>query len=132
MSEYTDAVERGLRGLDYVSTGLALGCPECGLESKKCTACKGYGTEDIGTECPHCHGEGSVPCDETDRDEACDEGLFSWHACDCCGSTLGGNRYAAHGLHSDGPLKGKLCHLEVCADCLVYIANGDEPESDGQ
>lgn len=56
MSAYSKAVANGLKGLDYVSTGPALGCPECGLENKRCPVCKGYGTDDDDKECQHCHG----------------------------------------------------------------------------
>lgn len=43
-----------------------------------------------------------------------DEGGFSWSPCEGCGSTLGGNRYAAHGRTPDGT----LIHFDVCGDCL--------------
>lgn len=54
-----------------------------------------------------------------------DEGGFSWQSCECCKSSLGGNRYAAHGF-----VDGELCHLDVCEDCLCYLANGDLPAND--
>jgi len=60
-------------------------------------------------------------CDHCPEDE--DEGFFSWSPCDVCGSGLGGNRYAGHML-----VDGKLCHIDVCVDCVMYIANGDLPE----
>ena len=61
------------------------------------------------------------------NEEIGDEGGFSWSQCDTCGSTLGGNRYAAHGFAEgdDTPI-----HLDVCEDCLCYIANGDLPQGD--
>lgn len=59
-------------------------------------------------------------CPELDEDE----GGFSWSSCASCGSTLGGNRYSAHGIVEGG----RLIHLEVCEDCLCFLANGDEPE----
>jgi hypothetical protein len=65
------------------------------------------------SDCPVCDGEES------------DEGHFSWQSCEVCGSSLGGDRYAAHALDKDG----NLVHLEVCVDCLAYIANGEEPET---
>lgn len=56
------------------------------------------------------------------NDEVIDEGGFSWSQCDTCGSHLGGNRYAAHGFIGE-----RVIHLDVCEDCLIYIANGDQP-----
>ena len=53
-----------------------------------------------------------------------DEGFFSHAPCDCCNSTLGGDRYAAHGADPDGD----LIHLDVCPDCVAYLANGEELE----
>jgi hypothetical protein len=88
MSKFTDAVEQGTEGLDYLSTG--------------------YASHDLCDEC---------------LEEQDDEGFFSWSSCDCCGSSLGGTRYAAHGRDKDG----NLVHLDVCSDCLMYLANGDEP-----
>ena len=53
----------------------------------------------------------------------CDEGGFSWQNCDVCGSSLGGDRYAAHGHDSEG----SIIHYDICCDCLAYLANGDVP-----
>ena len=86
MSKFTKAVEHGLEGLEFVSTGIIETCEEC---------------------------------------PEFDEGSFSWSTCDCCGSHLGGDRFAAHGRDIDG----NILHLDVCVDCLMYIANGDEPET---
>lgn len=59
-----------------------------------------------------------------------EEGGFSWQDCDLCGSSLGGDRYAAHAtqLPRAYPTPGKpggLTHLDVCADCLLATANGE-------
>lgn len=91
MSKFSDAVEAGLEGLDFVSPGIIEDCKEC---------------PDI------------------------DESHFSWSPCDCCGSSLGGDRHAAHGRDKNG----ELVHLDICVDCLMFIANGDEPEqwTDGE
>lgn len=84
--------------------------------------------------CPTCEEIHDVPTrDERGRflsrharqEMMCDEGSFSWSECDTCGSTLGGNRYDAHGL----PLRAEPIHLDICVDCLMYFANGDVPES---
>ena len=99
MSEYVDAVNRGLEGCEAISVGFCDGCPDCPEE------------QDEGTG---------------------DEGGFSWTSCDCCGSSLGGDRFAAHFLMPDehGKAAGQpIQHMEVCVDCLCYLANGDEPEN---
>ena len=91
-ARYESAVECGLRGLEFVSTGACPGCGECGL---------------------------SDDCTDHDR-EIAGEPHFSWSACECCGSGLGGDRYQAHGRDSNGD----LVHFEVCVDCLYYITYG--------
>ena len=53
-----------------------------------------------------------------------EESHFSWSPCDTCGSMLGGSREDA--LAHDG--EGDLIELEICSDCAMYFANGDEPE----
>lgn len=55
---------------------------------------------------------------------------FTWHSCDLCNSPLGGDRYSAHVLNT---IEGKteVTHdLEVCTDCIMYIANGDVPDDE--
>lgn len=61
------------------------------------------------SECPDC------------GDEGCDGGSgFSWRPCECCGSTLGGERYPAHGVAKDDT----VIHFDICTDCLFYLAYG--------
>ena len=56
--------------------------------------------------------------------EYADDGVFSPLPCETCNSRLAGVRYPAHYL-----LAGrKIDHIEVCKSCLLYAANGDEPE----
>lgn len=64
-------------------------------------------------------------CDHADGDELhqC-ESYFSWHNCDSCGSSLGGDRHPAIGRLKHG----ELIDLEICTDCLFYHAYGDIPE----
>ena len=71
--------------------------------------------------CPGCD-TCEIPKDADNYDGP--EPYFSWSACEGCGSTLGGDRYPAHALAD-----GRLVHLDMCADCLFYIANGEEPGS---
>lgn len=89
---YQKAVERNLSGLEFVSTGACPGCDECGL--------------------PKDAGEHEL--------EIAGEPHFSWHACEACGSTLGGNRYPAHGRDKDGA----LIHFRICEDCLYFLNYG--------
>ena len=56
-----------------------------------------------------------VRCQEScvsDGDEVHVEPYFSWSPCPVCGSTLGGDRHAAHYI-----AEGDLNHLDVCTDC---------------
>ena len=111
MSVYTEAVARQLAGLDFVSPGLAAICETC-REA-------------------HGYFRGDAPEDDARAfaaAELIDEGSVGRGACDACGSMLGGNRYAAHGFTAAGP-RGELVHLDICEDCLFYLANGDEPST---
>jgi hypothetical protein len=60
--------------------------------------------------------------------EVCDEGIFSWSSCDSCGSHLGGSRYAAHAVRRGDDGKIDIQHISICEDCMLFHANGDEPE----
>jgi len=126
-SPFVKAVERGLEGLEHVSTGACVGCYECGLEeSAPCPECNGDGV--FG--CKGCGGDGVVDITYDNNPQLMDlanEPHFSRVACDCCGSHLGGDRHPAHGIAKIND-RETLVHLDVCTDCLVYLANGDEPE----
>lgn len=100
MSAYTDAIDRNLKGLENVNAGIAR------------------------QVCPTCDNAHDGVSDEN-LEAIGDEGGFSCESCDCCGSHYHGNRFAAH-AHS--PKYGWI-HLEICEDCLMFIANGDEPET---
>lgn len=108
MSAFTDSIDHELQGLEAVSAGPCPGCSECFPDASD--------------------------ADEPTNDEhdLASEPHFSWSTCECCGSRLGGDRHPAHGLipNADGSLKGAaLVHFDICVDCLLYLANGDEPES---
>lgn len=110
MSDFTEAFAHQTRGVEHISVGRLYSCDD-----------------------PACGGD----LDDSLRNASTildDEGSFSWSRCDGCGSTLGGNRYAAHGVitilmgaGADRPVE-TMIHMDVCVDCLAYIANGDEPE----
>ena len=106
MSTYTDAVEFNLKGLEAVSTGPCPGCSQCADD---------YGYETV---------EAYTTAYEAGK--VCSEGSFSWQGCGICGSSLGGDLEPWHALDSDR----ELCHFsDACFDCVVYLANGDEPEA---
>jgi len=140
VSKYTESVDHYLRGIEHVSTGSCPGCAECGLDTVPCEDCDGTGTiEDEQGEwkdCLSCGGDGTIPwepgMDVSDQVlQSTEEGSFSWSECDACGSTLGGDRHPAHGLLPKDGIPRGMIHLDVCSDCLCYLANGDEPEQWG-
>lgn len=105
MSKYTEAVERRLKGLNAASTGVCPGCEDC-ASNHDMTLADFNAAYDA---CKISHHEAS----------------FSWSACEVCGSTLGGDRYAWHAITSDGEL---LHRDNACTDCVLYLGNGDVPE----
>lgn len=104
MSEFTKSVEGGLQGCDAVSTGLCPGCEECAGDA-------GVDVSELG--------------DLIENGTVWSESHFSSSPCDICGSSLGGDREVWHWLDKDG----EIMHGDgVCVDCVMYLANGDEPE----
>ena len=114
MSQFTKDYERGVADLEHAtfSTGY-WSCPDCGSD----------------------RWTGSEPCPDCGADpEHRQDSSFSWSDCDICGSSLGGDRYAVIGW-----LKGARDHEysdvyrwsgECCTDCLMMMANGEEPDAD--
>lgn len=95
MSEYTDAVARGLTDLRAASVGCCPGCPECE---------------------EHHRYEG----------ELIDEGSFSASRCGICGTSMGGQRFAWHWIDDH---RNEIVHEDdACTDCVMYLANGEEPD----
>lgn len=88
--------------LDSMSIGLCGGCEVCQLAL-------GFNSQELEEGISN----GTIP----------DEPSFSHSSCDTCGSSLGGNRYAAHYMDTDK----QIGHLEICSDCVQYIANGELP-----
>lgn len=52
-----------------------------------------------------------------------EEPYFSASQCDCCGSTLGGDRYNCDGFNPE--TKEVQDGYEVCTDCVYYAAYGE-------
>ena len=121
-SRFVAAFEAATKGLETLSVGAwpLDPCKECRGTGRSAPDTDCYACEGIGKlcECPGCSNEGDK------ESGARDEGSFSWSSCDACGSSLGGDRFAGHALV--GPEKN-IVHLNVCCDCLMFIANGDEP-----
>lgn len=104
LTEFEHAIQDNWPEDNHLSAGLCPTCPDCQRD---------HGMTPRAFHAAYENGE--VP----------DEGSFSWRSCECCGSTFGGDRYAAHYLDDDG----KIGHVEVCVDCLMFLANGDLPET---
>lgn len=121
MSRYTKAVESHLKGITAVSTGVCPGCFTCAREH-------GFEDEEYGVvkeeEFEEAYRSGKLV----------DEPHFSWTSCGICGSTLGGNRSVWHGIfETDMKTHRSIQHFDdACADCVVFLANGDEPDRDGE
>lgn len=131
MSAYTDRVESSLRGLTAVSVGECPGCEQCA---------------DAHNMTPEEHDKAWHAC------EVDGESHFSWSPCGICGSRLGGDRHVWHALHADQvaardahretarhmPIGRETREPEVeilhfddaCVDCVMYLANGEEPEEE--
>ena len=69
-----------------------------------------------------------------DTDGYAEEDEFSWHQCECCGTTLGGRRHTMTGFvpalepgQNPAYPNGKgaeVLEYEVCSDCWYYIEAG--------
>lgn len=92
--------------------------------------CKFGINPDICSKCEQCQSDYGLSEREIDNlleiGELYDEGGFSWHDCELCGSNLGGDRYSAHGITNDE--NEDILHYNICANCVHYLANGDIPE----
>lgn len=107
MSTFTTSVAHYTEGLT-VAPGPAACCSTC-LDA--------YGVEDTGDI-------------DAMQEQMLDEGNFASAQCDSCGSTLAGDRFDAHGIaHEFKAGERTIIHMDICTDCLLFHANGDEPES---
>lgn len=60
-----------------------------------------------------------------------DEGAFSWHSCDTCGSDLGGNRTECILTNPGVDKRGRRRRSKrvmSCDDCIYYAAYGRLPD----
>ena len=106
MSEYTDAVERNLKGMNGVSVGSCPGCEQCRDDNNPDMSMEEFASE---------WSSGNTS----------DDAGFSWSECGICGSRLGGDRYTWHWLDDNNEIRHEN---DCCVDCAMYLANGDEPE----
>lgn len=105
-SKFVQAIDANMEGCEAVSAGICAGCTNC--------------QESLGYCCEHSLA--------ADIDNVPNEPHFSHSSCDCCGSSLGGDRYPGHYILTIDE-EHAIQHMDVCVDCLVYLANGDEPEN---
>ena len=54
--------------------------------------------------------------------EDCHEPFFSWSSCDCCQTSLGGDRYECNGYNAE--TKEVEEYNCVCQDCVYYAEYG--------
>ena len=106
MSEFTDIVAESLKGFEAESVGLCPGCLQC--------------ADALGLE--------QAEFDEKlESGNLFDEAGFSRESSDFCGTYLAGDRWVWHAIHKESR---ELFHGDNCCTvCLMYLANGDEPEN---
>ena len=144
MSTYTDtvarAVDRDFGGVNgALSTGLCPGCDECRADFPDYLPDEpdyeiGGGiwtVEALPGETFPDEPKAEAAAREAFEEGCCSgevfsEASFSHRPCQVCGSHLGGDREVIHWIGTDG----KLLHDDgACVDCVLYLANGDEPEN---
>lgn len=142
--QYQEAVKHNLEGLEFVSTGACSGCYDCNLTTRFAIFVPDELRDKVCVELVHDSEDEALQeieaakadpdlaeidlsgltvetLEPTDHErELAEEPSFSWSSCDCCGSTLGGDRHPAHGYDKDD----NLIHLNVCADCFYYLNYG--------
>jgi hypothetical protein len=90
------------------------------LSSGLCSAC---------SDCQDNYGVDELELKDMMDQGLSDEGGISRQGCDCCGNGLQQNLYAGHCWITLDDGKEVLTHLELCSDCMMFIANGDLPEN---
>lgn len=89
--------------------------------------CKFEGIFSITTKhCPGCEDRRDTGQQRRETDETpahCCVPFFSHSSCECCGG-LAGDRYECNAYHEES---GQILEYDICIDCLVWFANGEEP-----
>lgn len=138
---FIERVDRGLDGLEAVSTGVCPGCETCRdsfddyrvadelegyrvpAHDKDCAEPIYFRTEEAATFFAEMLFENAWSCGEV-----YEESHFSGGGCDICGSPLGGDFESWHAIVKE---TGELIHGErACWDCINYLANGEVPFED--
>lgn len=109
MSEFSEAVERGLAGMTGISSGTCPGCAEC-------MEIDGHSDEQ----------EHKLAWNTSDLPSA--SGSFSWRPCGVCGTTLGGDRNVWHWIDERDASREIHHEHDMCDDCALFLASGEEPE----
>jgi len=66
--------------------------------------------------------EGLSNLSTVSEEDGCTEPSFSWHPCDCCGRSQGGDRYDCNGYNSN--TREVQDGYSVCVDCVYYAEYG--------
>lgn len=102
-----------------------LRCKDCGYEEVETLSGSGtFDEDDFYTVCAEC-GSANTHLQIVDQEECGEDLGFSWSGCDCCGSNLGGDKFAVAAWNED---MTDYVPLRVCQDCLMFIANGELPD----
>ena len=84
----------------------------------------------VAADCRNCPDHDP---DDDDSRQAAEDPSFRRGPCDSCGTSLGGDYFAAHSVENSilaAGLKPRkvVLHWDICADCVQYWANGEEPD----
>lgn len=140
--KYIERVAHNLKGCEAVSTGVCPGCDDCRqaderfsvreldplLEDGSDPVAYGFAYDGLRYASEEEAEKASQAAfrDAVSNGDAYQEPSFSWGECGVCGSRLGGDRETWHYVAN-----GKLYHHDdACADCVLYLANGDVPEEE--
>lgn len=114
----------------YRTVVATITCHDCGFIDTDTSTGKGEFTDDdfCVTDCGECGSE-HVSLhfeDKEEFDDCVDE--FSRSTCDCCGTSLGGSRYAVTGLPADPSTDSSYVPYETCESCYYFIVTEEELE----
>ena len=66
--------------------------------------------------------EGITNLSQIQDDDGYCEPYFSSSSCDCCNSSLGGNRYNCNGYN---PINKEIYEYQICMECIFYCETGE-------